>query len=207
MSDFGNVKITGNSLQKLKFLETFDAVKKYCDPDAASRLKDTEFIFDNNIHKDIDAILNSTITTKNNKIINYKHQIKYSENFIKLPIKERGGVLCHELKHIDYEKKQNNSYVFGSKEDESAAIAAQDSFKQNYSKAEGKFFKVRSKEEIKNYLNENPFYKCLPEKPPTTEEGKDKAVSEYETCKAGIKGNTSFFKKENSNEIKKEVKK
>jgi len=195
MTDYSNINITGNSLQKLKFLETFDAVKKYCDPDAASRLNDTEFIFDKNLHEDIDAVLNSTITTENDKIIKDKHSINYSENFIKLPIKERGGVLCHELKHIDYEKKQNNPYVFGSKEDEFQAISKADSFKQNYSKAEGKFFKVRSKQEIMDYLNENPFYKCLPEKPPTTKKEKDKAISEYEICKAGIKGNTSFYKK------------
>jgi len=45
----------GNDYQKQKLKETADAVKQYCDPDSASRLKDTELIFDNNLPKNFNG--------------------------------------------------------------------------------------------------------------------------------------------------------
>ncbi|OGH96749.1 MAG: hypothetical protein A2039_09470 [Candidatus Melainabacteria bacterium GWA2_34_9] len=179
----------GNDYQKQKLKETADAVKQYCDPDAASRLKDTELVFDNNLPKNFNG----------GKVVG-KNIIKFAESFTEKSLKDRGRTLCHELSHSDYEKKRNNNpYDFGSKEDELQAISKGASFEQKYGEAQGESLNVPSKEKIMDFLNKSVAYKCLPEKAPITKEEYDKAQAGYGVCIAGINQNNSIFKAEASN--------
>lgn len=146
--------MAGTSIKKneQKLQNTLANVQKYC-PDAVPKLNKVDFIF-----KNIDG---KGGTEKNGE----KYSIVLPKDFYKTSPDERLNTICHEVDgHVNFMGQNPNKT--NSKAEELFSYNKGETAKEKFLKDRGDFsYKPQSQEEIMKFLNTNPAYRCLPDKP------------------------------------------